>query len=36
MCNDREMMVNVTPGEYTRKMFFFLQSVAQAAWKKKT
>ena len=35
MCNDREMMVNVKPGEYTRKMFFFLQSVTQAAWKKK-
>ena len=35
MCNDREMMVNVKPGEYTRKMFF-LQSVTQAVWKKKT
>ena len=35
MCNDREMMVNVKPGEYTRKTFFF-QSVTQAAWKKKT
>ena len=36
MCNDREMMVNVKPGEYTRKKGFFLQSVTQAAWKKKT
>ena len=26
MCNDREMMVNVKPGEYTRKMFFFTVS----------
>ena len=36
MCNDREMMVNVKPGQYTRKTFFLLRSVKQAAWKKKT
>ena len=36
MCNDREMMVNVKPGEYTRKKGVFLQSVTKAAWKKKT
>ena len=36
MCNDREMMMNVKPGEYTRKTFFFLHSVKQAAGKKKT
>ena len=30
------MMVNVKPGQYTRKTFFLLQSVKQAAWKKKT
>ena len=35
MYNDREMMVNVKPGEYTRRGVF-LQSVTQAAWKKKT
>ena len=29
MCNDRKMMVNFKPGEYTRKMFFFHSVTAQ-------
>ena len=32
--NDRDVMVNFVPGEYTRRMFF--QSVTQAARKKKS
>ena len=34
MRNDRDVMVNFVPGEYTRRMFF--QSVTQAAGKKKS
>ena len=34
MRNDRDVMVNFVPGEYTRRMFF--QSVTQAARKKKS
>ena len=32
--NDRDVMVNFVPGEYTRRMFF--QSVTQLARKKKS
>ena len=34
--NDKDVMVNFVPGEYTRRMFLFFQSVTQAARKKKS
>ena len=35
MHNDRDVIVNFDPGEYTSRMFLFFQSVTQAARKKK-